>query len=42
MGEIPDIKSLIKSNRIVDYEEFKPYLLMLKIVRQDNLDEYKK
>ena len=42
MGEIPDIKSLMKSNRVVDYEEFKPYLLMLKIVRQGNLDEFKK
>ena len=42
MGEIPDIKSLMKSNRVVDYEEFKPYLLMLKIVKQGNLDEFKK
>ena len=32
----------MKSNRVVDYEEFKPYLLMLKIVRQGNLDEFKK
>ena len=42
MGEIPDIKSLMKSNRVVDFEEFQPYLLMLKIVRQGNLDEFKK
>ena len=42
MGEIPDIKSLMKSNRVVDFEEFKPYLLMLKIVRHGNLDEFKK
>ena len=42
MGEIPDIKSLMKSNRVRDYEEFKPYLLMLKIVRQGNLEEFKK
>ena len=42
MGEIPDMKSLMKSNRVVDYEEFKPYLLMLKIVRQGNLEEFKK
>ena len=42
MGEIPDMKSLMKSNRVVDYEEFKPYLLMLKIVKQGNLDEFKK
>ena len=31
MGEIPDIKSLMKSNQITDYTEFKPYLLMLKM-----------
>jgi 26S proteasome regulatory subunit N3 len=42
MGEIPDIKSLMKTNRVVDYEEFKPYLHMLRIVRQGNLDEFKK
>ena len=42
MGEIPDMKSLMKSNRVVDYDEFKPYLLMLKIVKQGNLDEFKK
>jgi 26S proteasome regulatory subunit N3 len=42
MGEIPDIKSLMKSNRVVDFEEFKPYLHLLKIVRQGNLDEFKK
>ena len=42
MGEIPDIKSLMRTNRVVDYEEFKPYLHMLKIVRQGNLDEFKK
>ncbi len=42
MGEIPDMKGLMKSNRVVDYEEFKPYLLLLKIVRQGNLDEFKK
>ena len=41
-GEILDIKSLMKSNRVADYEEFKPYLRMLKIVRQGNLDEFKK
>ena len=42
MGEIPDMKGLMKTNRVVDYEEFKPYLLLLKIVRQGNLDEFKK
>ena len=42
MGEILDIKSLMKSNRVVEYEEFKPYLLMLKIVRQGNLVDLKK
>ena len=42
MGEIPDIKSLMKSNRVVDYEVFIPYLLILKIFRQGNLDKFKK
>ena len=42
MGEIPDIKSLMKTNRVRDFEEFKPYLHMLKIVRGGNLDEFKK
>jgi 26S proteasome regulatory subunit N3 len=42
MGEIPDIKSLMKSNNVKDFEEFKPYLLLLKIVRQGNLEEFKK
>ena len=42
MGEIPDIKSLMKSNRVRDFEEFKSYLLLLKIVRQGNLEEFKR
>ena len=42
MGEIPDIKSLMKSNNVKDFEEFKPYLLLLKIVRHGNLEEFKK
>ena len=42
MGEIPDIKSLMKSNRVRDFNEFEPYLLLLKIVRQGNLEEFKK
>ena len=42
MGEIPDIKSLMKSNRLVDFEEFKAYLLLIKLVRQGNLEEFKK
>ena len=42
MGEIPDMKSLMKSNMVRDFEEFKPYLLLLKIVRQGNLEEFKK
>ena len=42
MGEIPDIKSLMKSNRVRDFSEFEPYLLLLKIVRQGNLEEFKK
>ena len=41
MGEIPDIKSLMKSNQINDFEEFKPYLYLLKIVRHGNLEEFK-
>ena len=31
MGEIPDMKSLMKSNRVRDFKEFEPYLLLLKI-----------
>ena len=42
MGEIPDMKSLMKSNRVRDFKEFEPYLLLLKIVRQGNLEEFKK
>ena len=42
MGEIPDIKSLMKSNSVRDFQEFEPYLLLLKIVRQGNLEEFKK
>ena len=40
MGETADIKSLMNSNRVVDFEEFKPYLLILKIVLHGNLDEF--
>ena len=42
MGEIPDIKSLMKSNSVRDFQEFEPYLLLLKIVRQGNLEQFKK
>ena len=42
MGEIPDIKSLMKSNNVRDFKEFEPYLLLLKIVRHGNLEEFKK
>ena len=42
MGEIPDIKSLMKSNNVRDFKEYEPYLLLLKIVRQGNLEEFKK
>ena len=42
MGEIPDIKSLMKTNQISDYSIYKPYLELLKVVRQGNLDEFKK
>ena len=42
MGEIPDIKSLMKSNRLVDFEEFKAYLLLIKLVRLGDLEEFRK
>ena len=37
MGEIPDVKSLLNQN----FNEFKPYLNLLKVVRHGNLEEFK-
>ena len=37
MGEIPDVNSLLNQN----FNTFKPYLNLLKVVRHGNLDEFK-
>lgn len=41
MGELPDMKSLMKTNQITDYKIYKPYLELLKVVRQGNLQKFK-
>ncbi|MCQ2818513.1 MAG: 26S proteasome non-ATPase regulatory subunit [archaeon] len=41
MGEIPEVASILNKNQMRDFISFKPYLALVKAVKQGNLDEYK-
>jgi 26S proteasome regulatory subunit N3 len=41
MGEVPNIKTFIKSNNLSSYSTYKAYLDLLKVVNHGNLQEFK-
>ena len=40
MGEIPQANNILSSNQMKDFVSFKPYLALIRAVKQGNSEEY--